>query len=430
MSWQTFSSSNAASLGLRNFPRWPEKPFLAHSSFLKNASSDDVTIRPRKLIHLDTLTNILSELGRRVRFANSSGTALAKQCQSDFLDRLLALPPELLLKVLLYLDFGDLERLRRTCRFFHTQVSPGLVRSLLAPDFGDHVRRTCRICLRENSCSGAVVGTDRFHPRYPLSSRCQDCVWKDNGFMVGKKYLMGNSVAAYVCRWCGRPINSRSAWYQPEYHKGCLNRLTRVLCFYFYVGCAQWACVFVASALCWHYFQPRKTWIVGVVVAGFLAGLLNFYISLIRGNHVRNYHFALFLEVAVLSLWFPPLLGLFGFFGLDSLRNQPGPSHSLKSYETATVVFIILNMVFRSINMVGNAILLCEFKLWRHKKPDMSPARGAWIRTIQLFLFVVEPQCVEQEYPPRYWPSRRSNSMQTIDIVGVTPNHPPPGIFG
>lgn len=276
---QQHSSPDATPAELQHLPRRPETSYFARNQFLGNASSDTITIKPRKLSKLASLTNTLSGRRRGLGRSSSSGGGLAASSitaaaaagepgrKSELLDHFLALPPELQLKVLSYLDFGDIERLRRTCRFFRARVSPPLVRALLAPDFARHVRHTCRLCLEQREDPEAIlVGTPAADWRYPLSSRCVECVWRAKGFDVGRKYLMGNDASVFVCRWCGRPVAAQPAWNQPEFHKRCFKRYTQAVFLYYQMGVAQWVVVFVASALCWHYFRSRLMWVVGVVV--------------------------------------------------------------------------------------------------------------------------------------------------------------------
>ncbi|XWX00591.1 hypothetical protein V2A60_008612 [Cordyceps javanica] len=418
-------SSDASTAEDQELPRQPGTPHLARRNFFGSASGDDSTDKPHKLARLaklGALTNVVSLGGDGGSLAPSSRPNLSKHGQnSELLNRFLALPPELQFRVLSYLDFGDLERLRRTCSFFHTNVSPQLVRRLLHPNFHHHIRFTCRICLKQHwGGAGALVSTDKFDSHFPLSSRCVECVWNEKGFDVGKKYLMANNVAVFVCRWCGRPVTTQPAWNQPEFHKKCFKRYTQVVFLYYLIGLAQWVVVFVASGMCWRYFRTRALWVVGIVAAGFVVTLWNFCLNSLRGTLMRTYHFALLLESLIFASWLAPLLELF------RINRQHIPYRAMDSYETATVVFIIFNMICRGINIVGNSILVCEYKLWRHKKPQMSPARSAWIHTIELFVFFVEPQCVEQEYPATWWFSRRRPVPPPEEdigprIVGVQP---------
>lgn len=133
--------------------------------------------------------------------------------------------------------------------------------------------------------------------------------------------------------------------------------------------------------------------------------LWNFCLNALRGTIMRTYHIGLVLEALIFASWVVPLLELF------RIHDQQTPPRAMDSYEKATVVFVLFNLVSRGINIIGNAILACEYKLWRHKKPCMSPARSAWIHAVEVFIFYVEPQCIEQEYPARWWFSRRRRTL-------------------
>ncbi|EGX88895.1 Cyclin-like F-box [Cordyceps militaris CM01] len=413
----------ASATELEQLPRAP-----AATHFTTNG--DEISIKPRKLDRLTKLSALVNVAGlsrsRGRSPASRSRTARGAQHgqESTLLDRFFALPPELQFTVLSYLDFGDLERLRRTCHVFRASITPQVVRSLLHPNFNHHMHLTCRICLTQSrDHSGTtLLCTDKSDARWPLSSRCINCVWDQKGFDVGKKYLLGNHSAAFVCRWCGYPIAAHPAWNQPEFHKRCFKRYTQVVFLYYLTGVAQWLVVLIASGMCWRYFPSRAMWVAGVVSAGFVVTVWNYCLCAIRGTLMRTYHFALVLEALIFASWFPPLLKLY------RINSQRTPYRAMNSYEMAMVVFILFNLICRGINIIGNAILLCEYKLWRHKKPDMSPARRTWIRTIELFIFFVEPQSVEHEYPAKWWFTRRRVPAPEQDdwpeIVGITaPEH-------
>ncbi len=186
----------------------------------------------------------------------------------SFLAYFLAFPPELQLLVLSFLDFGDIERLRRTCRFFRIRISKPLIRSLF-PELGSRLRRTCYLCLTHHPTGAEVVSTDASDARFPLSSRCVGCVIKKRDFMVGRKYMMGNDVPVYVCRWCGYPVSSSPAWNQPEFHKKCFRRYTHVVFAYYFFGVAQWVIMIIAAALCWQYYRQNIAVLVPAIVSFF-----------------------------------------------------------------------------------------------------------------------------------------------------------------
>lgn len=154
-----------------------------------------------------------------------------------------------------------------------------------------------------------------------------------------------------------------------------------------------------------------------------------FCLNAVRGTLMRTYHFALLMEALIFAAWLAPAIKL---FNIGSGREP----HRMTSYEVATLVFVFFNLLFRGINIIGNTILMFEYKLWRHKKPDMSPARSAWIHAIEVFIFFAEPQCIEQEYPPKWWFRRRrpaivmetDHDLQPPEVVGVAPGEQQPGV--
>ena len=149
--------------------------------------------------------------------------------------------------------------------------------------------------------------------------------------------------------------------------------------------------------------------------------LWNFCLNALRGTILRTYHIGLILEALIFASWVVPLLELF------RINSQQTPPRGMNSYEKVTVVFVLFNLVSRGINIIGNAILVCEYKLWRHKKPCMSPARSAWIHAVEVFIFYVEPQCIEQEYPARWWLSRRRQTLDPAanDAIAAALGHLP-----
>ncbi|OAA52848.1 Cyclin-like F-box [Cordyceps fumosorosea ARSEF 2679] len=408
---------------LQQLPRQPETLHATQNS-ARNAEGEDTTAKPRKLSKLAalaSLTNLVSDHPRNPTAASTANTASLQHSQrSKLFDRLLALPPELQLKVLSYLDFGDLERLRRTCRSVRNGITPQMVRSLLSPNFDHHIRNTCYICLEESQGGQKrLISTDKFHLRFPFSSRCEDCVRDAEGFDVGRKYLMADNTTSFVCRWCGSPATEPQST-QPEFDKRCFKRFFKVVVLYNTCGLAQWVVTIIACGLSWHYFRTRAMWVVGVVVAGFVITLWNFCLGAVRGSFMRTYHFTLILEACIFASWFAPLLQLF------RMNSERMPYRAMNSYELATVVFIIFNLISRGVNVIGNFILMCEYKLWRHKKRDMSLRRSVWIHILEVFMFYVEPQCIEQKYPPRWWLLSRQQRMlaiytdATMPVVDVT----------
>lgn len=175
---------------------------------------------------------------------------------NNALGRILELPMELQFIILRFLNFGDLERLRRTCHFFRDNITKPMIRELF-PSLKYELLSTCYQCLCYDPLRGRLVRPEETNERYPFASECLDCVAKGRGFMVGHKITLGDFTYVWVCRWCGYPISYDGAWNQPEFHHRCYRRFHKVLFYFFLVGCAQWVAIIVGSALCWSFHRKE-----------------------------------------------------------------------------------------------------------------------------------------------------------------------------
>jgi hypothetical protein len=63
--------------------------------------------------------------------------------------------------------------------------------------------------------------------------------------------------------------------------------------------------------------------------------------------------------------------------------------------------------MFRVVNVLGNAVLMSEYKLWRRHRPNQSLAQRALNKTAAILVFWTYPQSVEQKYPGKWWLTRR-----------------------
>ncbi|KAI5458152.1 hypothetical protein BGZ63DRAFT_322288, partial [Mariannaea sp. PMI_226] len=170
---------------------------------------------------------------------------------------ILELPLELQFMILRYLNFADLERLRRTCHFFRDRITKSMIRDLF-PSLRYELLSTCYRCLCYDPLRSRLVRADESNERYPFANECIQCVVKGSGFMVGHKVRMGNFSAWWICRWCGHPVSDGGAWEQSEFHYRCYKRYHKTLFYFFIAGCVQWTFVIVGSSLCWAYFRKDK----------------------------------------------------------------------------------------------------------------------------------------------------------------------------
>lgn len=56
-------------------------------------------------------------------------------------------------------------------------------------------------------------------------------------------------------------------------------------------------------------------------------------------------------------------------------------------------------------------ILVCEYKLWRRHRPELTLGQRILYKTITVLVFWTYPQSVEQVYPGKWWFTRRRNTV-------------------
>ena len=241
--------------GAQDRPRhWPGQRFARRTRRDPSKNIALVSSQPLPPEQSRNVSGLLrGQLSTTVGGGSGSGSWRGAAALS-MLDRFFLLPPELQLQILSYLDFGDVERFRRTCRLLRSRISKPLLRSLF-PNLPAALLATCYLCLRSDDSRQGLVRGELSDARYPLASRCFGCIAQRDGFMVGRRYQLGNDATAWVCRWCGYPVAADGAWNQPEFHKLCYRRYGLILMIYVGAGCAQWCVVVVGAALCWAFFQ-------------------------------------------------------------------------------------------------------------------------------------------------------------------------------
>ncbi|GJC83759.1 hypothetical protein ColLi_06597 [Colletotrichum liriopes] len=324
---------------------------------------------------------------------------------------LMDLPPELHLMVIDYLEFGELENLRRTCRFYRNFLTKQTIRDLFGEQFRLALLAHCYICLKYDPTRGSLLWADYNHPRYPLASKCVDCAYQEDELAVGKKVALGNYASVWICRWCGYPVASAAAPNQPEFHKDCYSHYNNVLLVYFVLGWIQLSLGIVASGLCWRFFRDEILVLVPSIVNFVLLWWCLAFL-VVRGEHKRTYHFTGILEAAILALWCLPLYVLVN-------DVEDGINGAWDRRVTVTLIFIVLNMyvsshsyhmsttthisrAFRLLNFLGNIILTLEWRHFARKKPRLTPAGRFGNMVLAFLVYWTYPQAVEQEYPPQY----------------------------
>ncbi|KAI8724554.1 F-box domain-containing protein [Fusarium sp. LHS14.1] len=310
---------------------------------------------------------------------------------------LVKLPTELHMMIMEQLTFGQVESLRRTCRALRGRISKPVIREVF-PGIKFELLSTCYRCLCYDPLRDTLIRADESDARYPLASECLDCVAARGGFMVGRRYTLGTWASVWVCRYCGYPVTSGAAWNEPEFHRTCYRRFHWMLFYFFLVGIAQAFVTIIGSGLCWGYYNKEKLVLAPTIVNFFMASWV-FCLTLLRNVELRTYHWALILELGILGLWIPPLLTILG-----SAQNRPG---SMSPAEIATIFFVVSNIIFRVVNVLGNTVLMSEYKLWRRHRPGQSPVQRVLSKTAAILVFWTYPQSVEQKYPGKWWLTRR-----------------------
>lgn len=171
---------------------------------------------------------------------------------------LLALPHEILLLIILRLDFADIVRLRKTCKALHSLASPQQIRRLFGPaQLRLQLLGHCKTCLLYDPFRSHLLQPTVADSGYPLSSRCLDCAVKDRDprIRVGKRINLANLDTVWVCRWCGFPIVEGGAFGCEQMHRYCYKRYNDSLFFFFIIGWLQLGLGIVAAALAWRYFR-------------------------------------------------------------------------------------------------------------------------------------------------------------------------------
>lgn len=171
--------------------------------------------------------------------------------------RLARLPPEVQLSIFRKLNFGDLERLRRTSQYYRAFLRPEVVAYLHGGPVGlkGAILAHCCRCLAHDPYLNGILLADHSSKDFPLSARCLDCAAQAGEMQVGTKVTLGNFSQAWICRWCGYPIKGTSSYHHAQFHRDCYNKYNDVLLAFFVLGWLQLAIGIVAAALSWRYFR-------------------------------------------------------------------------------------------------------------------------------------------------------------------------------
>ncbi|KAI5928228.1 hypothetical protein F4810DRAFT_719887 [Camillea tinctor] len=325
--------------------------------------------------------------------------------EEDKPSRLLELPNELQYMIVVHLGFGDLERLRRTCRFYRNLLNPEYIREQFGSDrrlLEWQLTSFCQSCLAAPGRHSLILQQPADArpartsvPRRPPSSKCFGCAVRARDLHVGSKLPLANARSAWVCRWCGWPVAAGAppSWASEQFHAACYDRYYRVLWAFLCLGFAQLAAGVVAATLSLRYFRGSLL-VFPFAVATFVLLWVCMAFLMLRGNRVRTYHWVGAVELVILGLWIPPMYAVARMVAVEDGR--------VEGSAVAALVFFSLNALFRLLNCIGNVVLIYEYDMTKHYVPGQSLRRKLLNMLMAGLIYWTYPQCVEQRYPPDY----------------------------
>ena len=171
---------------------------------------------------------------------------------------LLTLPNELKLMLLRFLDFADIERLRRTCKQLRQLANPMSVRTMYGPlQLRNILLGHCKLCLHHDPLRARLLLANPSDRDYPFASRCIPCAVEqgDKRIRIGRKVTLGNYNTVWVCRWCGWPVTDRRAYGHDQFHRPCYKHYSNVLLSFFVLGWVQLGLGIAGAALSFRYYR-------------------------------------------------------------------------------------------------------------------------------------------------------------------------------
>ncbi|KAK1239416.1 hypothetical protein MKX07_008904 [Trichoderma sp. CBMAI-0711] len=290
-----------------------------------------------------------------------------------------------------------------------------------SPEPTADLRSVCCICLAHKAPDSLLCG-DPSDPRFPLASRCLDCVDQSpEGLDLDMRYPLVSGDYIWVCRWCGRAglVPSDWSWDGVEFHEdGCRAGYARALRDHWVTLALQWFILWCLGFLCFGSFS-----VVGEVkVECFVLFLATSFSSIFgfwrfKGRNV--YCGPLLMEMNRLLA----LVGLLyyvvrtSFYSSNVPMEEPAAPEDgsvdevledngdqASSYRAAATISLIVWLLIHALfSCIGHLIVFYEWKWWRRMRPGMS----FWRRMVEGFMFKMviwaDPSVVDQGFPPRWW---------------------------
>lgn len=313
---------------------------------------------------------------------------------------LATLPIELQLHIIRQMPFGDIQRLRKTCRHFYALGSRDMLQVTLGKSALDQqLLAHCSKCLLYDPDR---INLLRAEPgdAWPFTAKCIGCAlhtrdWRLSRRTMGFKVTMADATECWVCRWCSEPVISGQAQGHAQFHRLCWQKYNLHLVLFFLAGLGQFCAGVVASALAWRYWRgDRMVW--GPATANFILMWFVLFMLLLRGNQFRTYGVLFLFELTMLCLWIPPIYAI-------AKAWDATPAEDVEHSTRATAIFIAFNMISRLLNVLGNIILWAEYDFSKHSfKGTPWWQRKLLNRVMFMLIFWTYPQSLEQRYrePP------------------------------
>ncbi|KAK4216466.1 hypothetical protein QBC37DRAFT_279289 [Rhypophila decipiens] len=307
---------------------------------------------------------------------------------------LLNLPPELQIMVLRHLEFADIERLRRTCKYLRALASPTTVRTIMGHDcLRSQLMGHCHACLLRDPFRARLLLGNEYDAGWPLNSMCIKCAMKSNDkrIRVGRKVMLGSRVEVWVCRWCGVPVTEGAAAGNEQFHRRCYQSYNLILVFFFLLGWLQFSLGIIASALAWRWWRFTPM-VFGPTLASFILLWVVLVMLIFRGNKVRTYQYTWVLEFIILGLWGPPIY----YLAHDIAAH---PEMPVPKYTQAALAMFGLNALFRLVNVLGNTVLFFGYEITKTYRPGAPLWRKIVNPTFAFLIFWTYPQALERRRP-------------------------------
>lgn len=244
-------------------------PGLSHSSFSQQQHVD-LEAPPEAYIHTKDRRQTL----REEMLARWSAT---KSRSSKFLERFILLPVEIRILILEHLEFGDIDRLRRTCRGFRMSISKPMIKAAF-PYLSETLASTCRHCLGTDASSRLIIKTTYNYPQGAFKNQCWRCVSRRKDYKLDTRYEMVDETKGYFCRWCGYPV-PRGAGVghrleRTQYHNSCSRKRSVAHRWWFATGFFQWGLLLAACGMCWDLYHEYPM-VIGFTIVSEATSILH-----------------------------------------------------------------------------------------------------------------------------------------------------------